>query len=95
LTKKRYNEIKNIFLSKIRNLIIYVPPEDFIQECFAGLYAKGGEVTPRVIKKAVLYARRHTEPVLYKRKYMYEIPIGIPEGYIHNPRVFSSEWGDV
>jgi len=90
LTTRQYQDIKSLFLSKVRHLVIYVPPEDFLQECFAGLCANGGN-----IKRALSYARRHTEPVRHRGQYMYEIPVGDIRGDIEHPRQFTKELGDV
>ena len=76
----------------MRNQVIYVPIEDFLQECFAGLYEQGGEVSSGSIKESIRYAQRHTQPPQHNGERMYEIPIGIPEQFIEHPRQFTREY---
>ena len=92
MTNKQYQDIKSLFLKRVRNQVIYVPLEDFLQECFAGFCEQGGEILPGAIKESIKYAQRHTQPPQRQGKRMYEIPIGIPERFIEHPRQFTREY---
>ena len=92
LTKQKYQDIRALFLSKIQNLIIYVPREDFIQECFAGICKLRLSTSERAIKESIKYAQRHTRPPRHGGRHMFEIPIGILRGDIEHPRQFTREY---
>jgi len=84
LKRKDYEYLYDIFLDAYRKRFVYAESEDFIQECFLAYLELNSDIK-KSIQRAV--DRTHPKrPLAFGRKYMYEIPIGVPDVYVDKNR---------